>query len=191
MASSSKVILENQNNKLLHISVTYTNKTGLPILIAENFNSAWSTILNYQENSNSANFLNLDDNDSKVQVCKYYLVDFCPHDLFSNTRSNLGPCNNLHLEVLREQFQQANDPERTYRNGLQMQKENELRICDICGAMQSVGDTMARFESHVMGKQHIGFERIRACIARLKEKHAAKEKRFPHKNSNPTVANLS
>lgn len=69
----------------------------------------------------------------------------------------------------------------TQSNGLQMQKENELRICDICGAMQSVGDTMARFESHVMGKQHIGFERIRACIARLKEKHAAKEKRFPHK----------
>ena len=26
------------------------------------------------------------------QVCRHYLVKFCPHDLFTNTKSDLGPC---------------------------------------------------------------------------------------------------
>lgn len=26
------------------------------------------------------------------QVCKYFLVKFCPHDLFTNTKADLGPC---------------------------------------------------------------------------------------------------
>lgn len=31
-------------------------------------------------------------------VCRYYLVDFCPHELFTNTKSDLGICKRLHDE---------------------------------------------------------------------------------------------
>ncbi|GAB68059.1 LUC7 homologue [Plasmodium cynomolgi strain B] len=37
-------------------------------------------------------------------VCKYYLIDFCPHDLFPNTKSDIGRCKNIHSEVLKEQL---------------------------------------------------------------------------------------
>ncbi|KAI0239730.1 Luc7-like protein 3 [Lamellibrachia satsuma] len=40
-------------------------------------------------------------------VCKYFLVDFCPHELFVNTRADLGPCNKLHEEDLRKNYQKS------------------------------------------------------------------------------------
>ena len=41
------------------------------------------------------------------QVCKYALVSFCPHDLFINTRADLGPCNKIHDEELRKQYEKS------------------------------------------------------------------------------------
>lgn len=60
--------------------------------------------------------------------------------------------------------------------GSYMQREKSLRVCPICGAMQSVGDSMSRFESHVTGKQHIGFEKIRSCLEELKRRKEEREK---------------
>ncbi|EZG56758.1 LUC7 amine-terminal protein [Gregarina niphandrodes] len=181
-------------------------------------------------------------------VCKYYLVDFCPHDLFPNTRSHLGPCPRVHDEAMKEEYKRSADKERyavefeeemlaflkqlvssaeqkiqkanrridaplpenallsdeqqqlinamndkitnllkdaeiagekgdveevasitrqvqTLKReieragslvyGSYMQREKSLRVCSICGAMQSVGDSMSRFESHVTGKLHL------------------------------------
>lgn len=34
-------------------------------------------------------------------------------------------------------------------------QEKSLRVCPVCGAMQSLGDATSRFESHVSGKQHV------------------------------------
>ncbi|KAI8328789.1 hypothetical protein BC941DRAFT_444309 [Chlamydoabsidia padenii] len=42
-------------------------------------------------------------------VCKNYLVAFCPHLLFTNTKSDLGACNKIHNDRLREKYQQSND----------------------------------------------------------------------------------
>eukprot|EP00268_Persea_americana_P048121 TRINITY_DN5053_c0_g2_i4.p1 TRINITY_DN5053_c0_g2~~TRINITY_DN5053_c0_g2_i4.p1 ORF type:complete len:114 (+),score=12.01 TRINITY_DN5053_c0_g2_i4:297-638(+) len=36
------------------------------------------------------------------EVCAYYMVRFCPHDLFVNTRSDLGPCSRIHDQKLKE-----------------------------------------------------------------------------------------
>ncbi|XP_017302201.1 luc7-like protein 3 [Diaphorina citri] len=30
------------------------------------------------------------------EFCKYFLVKFCPHDLFVNTRADLGACTKVH-----------------------------------------------------------------------------------------------
>ena len=32
------------------------------------------------------------------------MVRFCPHDLFHNTKADLGPCPNLHDEVVRQKY---------------------------------------------------------------------------------------
>ncbi|CAG8759470.1 986_t:CDS:2 [Cetraspora pellucida] len=43
-------------------------------------------------------------------VCKHFLVKFCPNSLFTNTKSDLGPCTKIHDEKLRQQYQET--PER-------------------------------------------------------------------------------
>ncbi|CAO3588506.1 unnamed protein product [Absidia cylindrospora] len=42
-------------------------------------------------------------------VCKNYLVAFCPHLLFTNTKSDLGACTKIHNNRLKEKYQQASD----------------------------------------------------------------------------------
>jgi len=37
------------------------------------------------------------------QVCKHFLVKFCPNSLFTNTKSDLGNCDLVHDEKLREE----------------------------------------------------------------------------------------
>lgn len=44
-----------------------------------------------------------DDDD----VCKHFLVSFCPHELFVNTRADLGPCTKSHDEALKLKYQQS------------------------------------------------------------------------------------
>lgn len=37
------------------------------------------------------------------------MVKFCPHDLFVNTKADLGPCTKLHCEEAKAQFAEAED----------------------------------------------------------------------------------
>ncbi|MPC20573.1 Luc7-like protein 3 [Portunus trituberculatus] len=47
-------------------------------------------------------------------VCRHYLVKFCPHDLFTNTKSDLGPCEKtIHDEELKREFDISNSYRRT------------------------------------------------------------------------------
>nr|GMC92948.1 luc7-like protein 3 [Ipomoea batatas] len=41
------------------------------------------------------------------EVCRFYMVRFCPHDLFVNTRSDLGPCPKVHDPKLKESFEKS------------------------------------------------------------------------------------
>lgn len=43
----------------------------------------------------------------RFQYCKYFMVKFCPHDLFVNTRADLGACAKVHDEEIRKLFEQA------------------------------------------------------------------------------------
>lgn len=43
------------------------------------------------------------------EVCKYYLCGFCPHDLFVNTKSDLGPCDKVHDDQLQRDFEAQKD----------------------------------------------------------------------------------
>lgn len=41
------------------------------------------------------------------EVCKYALCGFCPHDLFVNTRADLGPCDKIHDEELTATYEKS------------------------------------------------------------------------------------
>lgn len=47
-----------------------------------------------------------------TEVCKFFLVDFCPHELFVNTKADLGPCPKYHDENLRIAYQKSEDFEK-------------------------------------------------------------------------------
>jgi RNA-binding protein Luc7-like 2 len=38
-------------------------------------------------------------------VCKHFLVAFCPHDLFPNTKADLGKCPKSHDEYFKKLYE--------------------------------------------------------------------------------------
>ena len=52
----------------------------------------------------------LDITDPKV--CHSYLCGECPHDLFNNTKNDLGPCSKTHVPSLKEEFMNASDEQK-------------------------------------------------------------------------------
>lgn len=205
------------------------------------------------------------------EFCKMYMVKFCPHDLFVNTRADLGACNRLHDDEAKTQYEKSTSykkqqyedefvrfcqgmvseverkiskgksrlaligkadtasltPAQTQRNteqinllsekinnlvseaeqmgtqgnveqaqGLmklcdklkeereQLRKQNDnshwqqtadlaaaqekqMEVCDVCGAFLIVGDAQSRIDDHLMGKQHMGYARLRSAIEEI------------------------
>ncbi|KAF9614269.1 hypothetical protein IFM89_016561 [Coptis chinensis] len=202
-------------------------------------------------------------------VCGSYMVRFCPHDLFVNTRSDLGPCPKIHDPKLKESFEKSPrhdahvpkfeaelaqfcerlvmDLDRKVRRGrnrlaqevevppaapalgekseqltileekikklleqvetlgeagkvdeaealmrkvdmlnvektaltlpqndkLLLTQEKKMALCEICGSFLVANDAAERTQSHVTGKQHIGYGMVRDFIS---EHKTAKEK---------------
>ena len=55
-------------------------------------------------------------------VCKYYLMGFCPHDLFPNTKADLGPCPKRHDEAFKRMYEKCPD-----RDKFRMKYERQSR----------------------------------------------------------------
>ncbi|KAJ0261797.1 Arginine-aspartate-rich RNA binding protein-like [Hirschfeldia incana] len=204
------------------------------------------------------------------EVCAFYMVRFCPHDLFVNTKSDLGACSRIHDPKLKESFENSprhdsyvpkfeaelvqfceklvNDLDRKVRRGqerlaqelepppppslsgekaeqlsvleekiknlleqvealgeegkvdeaealmrkveglntekamlvqrpndkvLAMVQEKKMALCDVCGSFLVSNDAVERTQSHVTGKQHVGYGLVRDFLA---EQKAAKDK---------------
>ena len=43
------------------------------------------------------------------KVCRSFLVGTCPHDLFTNTKQDLGPCPKVHSEPLKAEYEASPD----------------------------------------------------------------------------------
>ncbi|XP_033213584.1 luc7-like protein 3 isoform X2 [Belonocnema kinseyi] len=209
------------------------------------------------------------------EFCKLYLVKFCPHDLFVNTRADLGACARVHDDEARDLFEKApysyrkqqyedefirfcqsmlNEVERkivkgkqrlaligrteaptltpaqTQRNEEQIAllnekinklveeaeqsgiqgnveqaqglmrlcdqlkeeretlrksndnshynqtaelaaaQEKQMEVCDVCGAFLIVGDAQQRIDDHLMGKQHVGYARLKSALQEIMAK---------------------
>ncbi|KAJ1659622.1 splicing factor [Dispira simplex] len=60
-------------------------------------------------------------------VCKNFLVGFCPRDLFTNTKAFLGTCDKIHDEALRRQYQEAPD-----RHRYSYERDFMMYLRDLC-----------------------------------------------------------
>ncbi|EDV92081.1 luc7-like protein 3 [Drosophila grimshawi] len=59
--------------------------------------------------------------------------------------------------------------------------EKQMKVCEICGAFLIVGDAQQRIEDHLMGKQHLGYSKLRNAVAEINERrqkeHEEEERR--------------
>lgn len=46
------------------------------------------------------------------KVCRSYIVGTCPHDLFTNTKQDLGPCPKVHSEPLKSEYEALSTAEK-------------------------------------------------------------------------------
>lgn len=60
-----------------------------------------------------------------LQFCQYYLVKFCPHDLFVNTRADLGQCPKLHDDEAKRLYENARPGARK-----RQYEDDFLRFCN-------------------------------------------------------------
>lgn len=42
-----------------------------------------------------------------------------------------------------------------------------MEVCEVCGAFLIVGDSQTRVDDHLMGKQHMGFAKIKLTIEEI------------------------
>ena len=52
-----------------------------------------------------------------------------------------------------------------------------MKVCEVCGALQSAGDTDKRLTMHLEGKLHTGYLKIRKKLAELKQKRVNDRRR--------------
>lgn len=49
-------------------------------------------------------------------------------------------------------------------------QEKQMEVCDVCGAFLIVNDVQQRVDDHLMGKQHMGFGRLKAALDEIMER---------------------
>lgn len=97
----------------------------------------------------------LDIQDPKV--CRSYLVGNCPHDLFTNTKQDFGPCPKVHNEALKTEYQEASETQKRIWNFewdyfIDMQKyvrQCDARIKDAQGRLEKTVDEIRLSNQYV------------------------------------------
>jgi len=73
-------------------------------------------------------------------------------------------------------------------------KDKNMKVCEVCGALQSASDTDKRLTMHLEGKLHTGYLKIRNKLAELKSRRNRRDRsRSPRpirrdRNQKPDVA---
>uniref|UniRef100_A0A6B2LFN0 Uncharacterized protein n=1 Tax=Arcella intermedia TaxID=1963864 RepID=A0A6B2LFN0_9EUKA len=66
-------------------------------------------------------------------VCKFYIAGLCPHDVFTNTRKEMGVCPNLHSDPLKIVYDTLDDEKKKeypYETDLATTLDEIIRECD-------------------------------------------------------------
>lgn len=63
-----------------------------------------------------------------------------------------------------------------------------MEVCEVCGAFLIVGDAQSRVDDHLMGKQHMGYAKIKSTVEELKVKESPVERLLIFLKQPSTVA---
>jgi len=55
-------------------------------------------------------------------------------------------------------------------------KDKNMKVCEVCGALQSASDTDKRLTMHLEGKLHTGYLKIRNKLAELKQRRNRRDR---------------
>ncbi|EDO34740.1 predicted protein, partial [Nematostella vectensis] len=84
------------------------------------------------------------------RVCKSYLMGLCPHQLFNNTKMDLGSCQKIHNPALKADFEAASKTRDYGYNMDQMEHlQSFINDCDrkIAIAKKRLEDTQDEFDT--------------------------------------------
>ena len=71
------------------------------------------------------------------------------------------------LKIQKQELEALSDPLAAQQARID---KNAMKVCDICGGLQTASDTDKRMVMHVEGKLHTGYAKIRKVLAELKQK---------------------
>lgn len=63
-----------------------------------------------------------------------------------------------------------------------------MEVCEVCGAFLIVGDAQSRVDDHLMGKQHMGYAKIKSTVEELKVKESPVERLLIYLKQSSAVA---
>ena len=61
--------------------------------------------------------------------------------------------------------------------GGSLRPTRDMKVCEVCGALQSVADTDDRLQMHLEGKLHQGYVRVREMLTALRAKRAEERRK--------------
>lgn len=97
--------------------------------------------------------LQLRDHFDDPAVCKFNLINFCPYDLFPNTRHDQGPCKGRHDDFLKHMFESDPDADayaRAYDGDLMNHLTKMVATVDA-----EIKRALARAENPVQGNNRV------------------------------------
>ena len=79
--------------------------------MVDTFAQTLNHLMGHNRNATSSTEIS-NEHFTSPKVCKFALVSFCPHELFPNTKFDMGVCLNRHDEFFKKQFNQMPEEER-------------------------------------------------------------------------------
>lgn len=98
---------------------------------------------------------------NQVTVVLLNILITCEQKIFLITIDSLGKKINFSSSLINDNilfFQTAE---------LAAAQEKQMEVCDVCGAFLIVGDAQQRIDDHLMGKQHVGYARLKSALQEI------------------------
>jgi len=82
------------------------------------------------------------------RLCHYYLCGLCPHELFSNTKVDMGACSKMHLDNMKTKYEEEVTAGKFYSYEEELYHLLEGIVRDIDRKIQNSRDRLARDEKY-------------------------------------------
>eukprot|EP00123_Amoebidium_parasiticum_P016451 comp23436_c12_seq2/m.39056 comp23436_c12_seq2/g.39056 ORF comp23436_c12_seq2/g.39056 comp23436_c12_seq2/m.39056 type:complete len:231 (-) comp23436_c12_seq2:110-802(-) len=78
------------------------------------------------------------------EVCRNYLMGLCAHDLYTNTKKDLGPCNYIHDEQLKAKYEEAVKKGREFDWDVAFERYLEKLVADLDSDIRRANERLKR-----------------------------------------------